>query len=146
MSITFRYVHLRRPDNSLQKAPWIPIYLHEKEGKLVRWFALVDSGADTSVMPKEVAQLLGLEETDSEIETGGIGGKTKVKESKLTFTVKDSREKHQMTIPVLVLQDPKSKVPLLLGRNGFFEKFHISFKQDEEKIVLKKVQPRMKRH
>lgn len=145
MTITFRYVHLRRPDNTLQKAPWIPIFLHDKEGKLIRWYALVDSGADTSVVPKEVADLLGLVETDSEIETGGIGGKTKVKESKLTFTIKDSRETHQMTIPVLVLQDPKSKVPLLLGRNGFFEKFHISFKQDEEKIIFKKVQHKIRR-
>jgi hypothetical protein len=47
-----------------------------------------------------------------------------------------------MDVPALILQDPDADVPLLLGRHGFFENFHITFKQDEEKIVLKKINPR----
>jgi len=29
-----------------------------------------------------------------------------------------------------------------LGRHGFFEQFNITFKQNEEKIVLKKISPK----
>jgi hypothetical protein len=72
-----------------------------------------------------------------EIETGGIGGSVKVRKSKLNVIVKGRRESYPLNLDVLVLQN-KSPIPLIFGRNGFFEKFHITFKQDEEKIVLKK--------
>jgi len=103
--------------------------------------ALIDSGADNTVVPKDLAELLGLKE-NVESETGGIGGKVKTKKSRLRFKIKNNRESYTLDVPVLVLQDKNADVPLLLGRHGFFEQFHITFKQDDEKIVLKKVSPK----
>ena len=142
MSIIFRYVHVPRADGTLRKAPYIPIFLRDKSNKLVRIIALLDSGADTTVVPRDLAIFLGLKEHEPVSETGGIGGNVKVKESSLQFTTKGKREKYNLNVPVLVLQDENVDVPLLLGRNGFFENFHITFKQDEEKITLKKTSPK----
>jgi len=140
MAITFRYVHVPRKDGTLRKAPFIPIYANTLDGKTIRIIALLDSGADTTVVPKEIAELLGLKELQKEMDTGGIGGKVKVKESRMQFWLDGQHEKHQMNIPVLIMQDINEDMPVILGRQGFFENFDIIFRQNEEKITLKKVQ------
>jgi len=104
--------------------------------------ALLDSGADTTVIPKDLAEILGIKEKPPDSETGGIGGKVKVNESRFRFKLQGNRESYSLDVPALVLQDPDADVPLLLGRHGFFENFHIIIKQNEEKIVLKKINPK----
>lgn len=140
MAIIFRYARVKTPDDVLRKAPFIPVYLHDKNDKLLVFNALIDSGADNTVVPKDLAEVLGLTEKDS-LETGGIGGSVKVKKSNLRMTIKGLHEAYTLSLPVLVLQN-QGNVPLLLGRNGFFEHFHITFRQNEEKILLKKIKPK----
>jgi hypothetical protein len=89
-----------------------------------------------------LAVLLGLEEKASETETtAGIGGHVEVTRANCSFVIKGKHESHTITLNALVIQDVDSPVPPLLGRNGFFEHFHITFKQNEEKLILKKVAP-----
>ena len=129
-----------REDGTLKKAPYIPISLRNKEGKLIKVAGLLDSGADNTVVPEDLAIILGLKEKkNSENITKGIGGKVKTTESTLHLRVKNKRENYTLNIPVLILKDNKSDVPLLLGRQGFFEHFNITFRQKDEKIVLKKI-------
>jgi hypothetical protein len=138
MAMIFRYIHLPRADKTLRRAPFIPIFAHDINGKLVEITALIDSGADNIVIPKDLAQVLGLT-MGEEFETAGVGGKTKVRRANFTFTIKKGRESHTITAPSLVLLDNTQDVPVLLGRNGFFEEFEITFRQNDEKIVLKKI-------
>lgn len=140
MAIIYRYVHVPRLDGTLRQAPFIPIFVTNKFGKTMEVIALLDSGADNTVVPKDLAEILGLKEEKIDIDTGGIGGKVKVKKSRLRFKIKGEREKYSLDVPALVLQDADSDVPLLLGRHGFFEHFHITFKQNQEKIVIKKIE------
>ena len=142
MAITFRYVRVPRPDGTLRKAPFIPIFVRTDKNKLMRIVALIDSGADTTVLPKGLAKLLGLKEIGEIFETKGIGGNVKVKESRMQFKITGDHETHQLTIPVLVLQDATKDMPLVLGRQGFFENFNVTIRQNEEEITLKKVQPK----
>ena len=142
MSIIFRYVHVPRPDGTLRRAPFIPVHITNKFGKSMEVVALLDSGADDTVIPKDLAEVLGSKEAEETTETGGVGGNVKVKKTRLRFKVKGTRESYSLDVPALVLQDRNADVPLLLGRHGFFENFHITFKQDQEKIVLKKISPR----
>jgi len=141
MAIIFRYIHVPRADGTLRKAPFIPVFATNKFNRSIEVVALLDSGADNTVVPKDLADLLGLQVESTDIETGGIGGKVKVKKSRLRFALKGDRETYQLDVPALVLQDSSADVPLLLGRNGFFEQFHITFRQNEEKIILKKKSP-----
>lgn len=138
MAIIFRYAPMPREDGLLVKAPCIRIRERDDDGKCVEITALVDSGADSVVIPKDLAELLGLK-LGEETETGGIGGKTKARKAQFSFVLRKGRESYPLTMPALVLTDESIDIPLILGRNGFFEHFDITFKQAEEKIVLKKV-------
>ena len=103
---------------------------------------LVDSGADNTVVPKDLADLLGIKGDSTTTEIGGIGGKVNVKRSRMSFRLMGERESYALDVPALILQDSDNDVPLLLGRHGFFEHFHITFKQNEQKIILKKIHPK----
>ena len=50
---------MKRSDGSLNKAPFIPLYLRNSDDKLIKVVGLVDSGADNTVVPKDLAELLG---------------------------------------------------------------------------------------
>ena len=143
MAINFRYVHVPRPDGTLRKAPFIPIHVRNKEGRVIELIALLDSGADQTVISNDLAEFLGLKQHKTpEGKTGGIGGKVKVNASALSLQLKGEHESHNLTIPVLVLQEDYEDVPPLLGRAGFFENFEITFKQAQERITLKKIIPK----
>jgi len=143
MAIIFRYKHVKRKDGFLRKAPFIPIFLRDRNDKLYEFTGLIDSGADFTLIPKDLADFLGLKLGKGET-TAGIGGSAKVRNSKMNLTIKNQRERYNLEIPVLILMENYADVPILLGRNGFFDNFHINFRQDEEKITLKKVQPKEK--
>jgi len=67
----------------------------------------------------------------------GIGGKVKSIESRVKITVKEGHEKYDFSIPVKVILD-NYDFPILLGRAGFFDRFVITFDQENEKISLKR--------
>ena len=140
MAITFRYKHIKRKDGFLRKAPFIPVYITDKDNNTYEYTGLLDSGADNTVLPKDLALSLGLK-LGEKTESAGIGGSAEVRKSKMSLTIKGEREAYNLAIPVLILMENYSDVPLLLGRNGFFDHFHITFRQNEEKIKLKKVEP-----
>ncbi|MBI4150638.1 retropepsin-like domain-containing protein [Candidatus Woesearchaeota archaeon] len=137
MTIIFKYVHIPREDKTLRHAPFIKILAEDAAGKKIELLALVDSGADSIVIPRDLAEVLGLK-LGEEQETAGIGGKTKVRRTRFMFTVRSERESYRIVAPALVLMDDGMDVPLILGRNGFFEAFDITFRQTEEKLFLKK--------
>ena len=88
MSIIFRHIHVPRQDGSLRHAPFIPILVTNKFDQIMEAVALLDSGADTTVVPKDLADVLGLKEEEVDSETGGIGGTVKVRNSRLSFRIK----------------------------------------------------------
>ena|SRR3989338_2550865 len=141
MALIFKYAHVPRKDGSLRQAPYLPIYAKNRFGQTMRILALIDSGADSTVIPKDLAMLLGLGGKEYG-KTGGIGGEVKVKYSRFRFNVIGNRERYSLDVPALILDQENSDVPLLLGRHGFFENFHITFRQNEEKIILKRIQPK----
>ncbi len=59
MALTFKYKIVRRPDGSEVKAPVIPITLQSE--KTMWTTALLDSGADISVLSEEQDSLKNLE-------------------------------------------------------------------------------------
>lgn len=140
MTITSRYQNVNNSEGVLNNAPFINIKLRNKNSKLINAIALIDSGADISVIPKDLANILGLNEKENTKGiTQGIGGDVKVRRSYINVIVSGKNEKYNLFIPVLILQDYNQDIPILLGRNGFFENFHITFQQNKKKIKLKKV-------
>lgn len=99
--------------------------------------ALLDSGADVSVIPQDIAELLGIDLTKEKEISRGIGGEVDVINTKIKINIKKGHESYNFLIPVQVVMGD-SKVPVILGRAGFFNEFKITFDQANEIVHLKK--------
>ena len=135
MTIVFRYKTVTRPDGTPVKTPSIPIFLIGKE--TFETTGLLDSGADISVISKDIADLLGLDLSGETHPAYGIGGKVDSIESKVSITLEKGHEHYEISLPIKVILG-QYDFPFLLGRIGFFDNFVISFDQSNEKVSLKK--------
>ena len=133
MTLVFNYEKVNNPE----KAPFIPVHVSAKDGSMMIVRALIDSGADNIVMPKIIADVLGIESKELS-KSEGIGGVVEVMKSKITATIKGETESHTLQLPIMVLKKDEGTVPMLLGRKGFFDHFHITFKHNHETIILEK--------
>jgi hypothetical protein len=113
--------------------PHVPIKIHYK-GKYFRFLPLLDSGADFSVFNRADAYRIGLDwnKGKSLCLCNADGSEFRVKEFKLKVLV----EHHPFTIPICFTESKKNAMPLL-GRKSFFEKFEITFLENQERIVLR---------
>lgn len=115
--------------------PLIPLTL-EGEVKL-DVLTILDSGSDVTIIPEEIASVLGLRFTRDNEVTGIGGSSLKAKEASLRVTFGKGHETYGFDIPVLVPE--KKDVPIIIGRAGFFEQFKITFFEAEGKLEFKKV-------
>lgn len=135
MSIRYHYKNMQRADGSEVKTPLIPITLRGE--CFLDTLALLDSGADVSVINESTAKKLGLDMHGDVEMVYGLGSVLGAKFSKMTLLIERRHEKYSFQIPVqIVLGD--HEFPVLLGREGFFDKFRIEFYQSEERIILKR--------
>jgi len=68
----------------------------------------------------------------------GIGGKVDSIETTININIEKGHESHNITLPVKVIIG-NYDFPVLLGRDGFFDEFLITFNQKNKKIILKKI-------
>ena len=102
------------------------------------YIGIIDSGADMSVIDLSVAQLLGLNLTGKKEESMGVGGHVDTIDSEVQIKFSKGHQKFNMKIPVLILCDSEELGMMLLGRNGFFDKFTIKFDEKNKKFQLKR--------
>jgi len=139
MTLSFRYKRVKRPNNIEVKTPSIPVILSGK-GTKYQFIALLDSGADISVVSEDVAELLGLDISGRKEEASGIGGKVPAVQSSVNIELGKGHENYSFSIPIkVVFNKGGQEIPILLGRSGFFDKFLITFNQKEERVLLKRV-------
>ncbi len=139
MVLSFNYHQLPNKKGEDIRTPSIPIVLKGNAQTSIKVIALIDSGADVSIIPKALAEFLNLDLSGKTMEGYGIAGKIEVKESKMMVILKkDHEEKHEYTIPVQVILTGEEP-PIILGRRGFFNKFVITIDEVKQKVKLKKV-------
>lgn len=134
MTLTFKYKSVKRLDGTEVRIPSIPIVLDGKEK--FETIALLDSGADISAIPLNVAEILGLNIKGDKIPVFGIGGKVDSIETRMNIALEKGHEHYKMQIPVKVILG-NYDFPVLLGRVGFFDNFIILFDQSKERVSLK---------
>lgn len=108
-------------------------------------FALVDSGADYSFLPLKIAHILRLdiEETEEKILT--IAGPANVFRSKVHLEIPQRGMRPVIIgeIPIHILaQEVDEKYlykMIVLGRNGFFEKYLITFNETGKNMMFKDI-------
>jgi hypothetical protein len=137
MTLKYRYKDVPRSNKTGGKTPSIPMTLSGNVTKF-NFTVLIDSGADISAIPKHIAELLGLDISGEKEEAFGIGGSAPAVESRMHIEFGKHHEIYSFDIPVKVILADYD-FPPLIGRNTFFDKFIISFKQNEEKVELKVV-------
>src|SRR3989338_5433901 len=136
MVMTFKYKLTKRPDGTTVKTPSIPILISGKTESF-QVIALLDSGADVSVISKDMAELLGMNLDKESHKSFGIGGAVNSISSNIKIVVEKGHERYSLNIPVLVILDEYS-FPPLLGREGFFDYFKVTFEQQNQKVLLKR--------
>ncbi|MEK6835295.1 MAG: retropepsin-like aspartic protease [Nanoarchaeota archaeon] len=135
--MSFKYKEVKRPNGTIIKAPYIPIVL-KSDKESIDVVGLIDSGADISVIPKEMAEILGLR-LEKEDESTGVGGKARTADSHVNIKIEKGHEKYEFRLPIKVLLQENSEIPVLLGRLAFFDNFNIIFEQSNQRVILKKI-------
>ena len=135
MVLNFKYKDVFRSNNTRSLSPSIPVSLSNESPKY-HFMVLLDSGADISAIPQHVAELLNLNLKGKREKAFGIGGEVPAIQSHMNIELEKWHEKYSFRIPVKVILDGYD-FPPLIGRAIFFDKFEITFKQSEKKIILK---------
>lgn len=124
------------PSFSYQKTegqwyPIVPVTLIYQT-KFVVTSGLVDSGANISLFRPEVAEALNIQiKKGREIELKGLGGKVKGYVHKVDFLIAGVSFKSE-----IAFLEKETVNFNLLGRKGFFERFHIHFEEASKSLSL----------
>ncbi len=135
MTLYFKYSRVPDSQGLLSLVPQVPITLVGKE--VIIAMAILDSGADTCVISKNIADKLGLYPITSKESSRGIGGRVDSVESRMIIIIQQGQERYRFNIPVTIILK-SGEFPVLLGQDGFFDKFIITFDRREENFWLKK--------
>jgi len=116
-----------------RKFPIIPITLI-KENVEIDTDALIDSGANISVFREEIAECLEVTiEDGEEILLQGLGGRIVGYIHELRIKLDDEE------FPCKVVFSKELTVGLnILGREGFFEYFQVTFNERAKEVILEK--------
>lgn len=134
MSFSFKYKPIRLKGGKTIYRPLIPLTIEAKEKLDV--IGVLDSGSDMTIIPKEIAEIIGVDYSNENEVSGITGESVKTKQGKLWIRFGKGREDYSFEIPVLVPE--KEGIPIIIGRIGFFEQFKITFSEAEKKIIFKK--------
>jgi hypothetical protein len=119
-------------DGRYTKRPIVEVEL--SKGKQTRKFlALIDSGADQITMPAAIAEAFGIEREKCP-KRGAVGISMEYTQGfvgELDFHIKNQAETFKA--PVVFID---TDVPVLLGREGFFDRYRIKFEQDHDTFEI----------
>lgn len=95
----------------------------------------IDSGADVTLIPKSLGELLGFAFKVGEKveEIGGIGGKIPIVYRNVGVRIQNNLFK------ITVAWAATEQVPPLLGRKDIFDLYHLTFKQNLQIVIFEKV-------
>ena len=139
MTLSYRY-HQVNTKGHPRRRPMINVTL-SNGSNIFKTMALLDSGADVSAISSDIAELIGLDIDGPRDVSRGVAGIIESVERKVNISFGSDHEMYKFTVPVKILfideSESSSFVPLL-GRDGFFSEFKISFDEANSKFSLKK--------
>lgn len=138
--ITFKYVR-DKFNNIIVPRPRVEIVLRNGE-KVFRLVMLVDSGADTSFIPLEVAEILELKLGKTHTSRSASGPFETAQSQCHAALAKGisviSLGDLPLTIPTQKIDDQNVLSYALLGRRPFFNLFDVTFRENSLEIILRK--------
>lgn len=125
--------------------PIIPVELKYKNNEPIIYTMLLDSGADISLISKDVGESLGINtEREPDDDVYGVTGHTPVIEESLNIKFGiGTRSEFICKIPVQITKKKGRPAIPALGREPIFREFDIHFRmglsKDKRKFVLSKL-------
>jgi len=102
MTIQFKYKPIAGPDGKERKRPCIPVtIMGPSESTDV--IALLDSGADSTAIPRSMGEILGFDLTGETKDGTGIGSKFKMVERNTHILVEKDHEKYSIQVPMAII-------------------------------------------
>lgn len=132
MNFTIPWRTLPASERGDLSEPVLYVYLTAADGSAHREVFVVDSGADISMGPRRLCDLLGLEwEKGALVHLQGISPREECTVAATIHPVEIFvREvRYRLTIPFCFAE---GDAPLLLGREGFFDVFRIQFDKQRQ--------------
>jgi hypothetical protein len=130
-AFSYRFTEYPMPDGKIILRPMLYCDL-EHRGRRISTLLLIDSGADFSMLRREVAEAglnIDLSSLNPTGETRGITGVTKVSTVNVDITFSYRKLAFTETIPFQISLDPsKDPAESLLGRMPFFYRHRIDFR------------------
>jgi len=113
--------------------PVVEIYLKTKESQWFKVSAYADSGADVTVFPKSISNILGLRLHEGQESTvKGVGGE-EIRIFIHKITVRINKEELEIRAGFAERED----IPYLLGRTDIRTHFNLLFKEDRIVFIKK---------
>jgi len=134
--IEYRYRRESGKIKGLIKRPVADIEIQGYDGQWYYVTAYIDSGADISLIPYSLGLSMGFDVDPKKIiELEGVGGR-EIPISLIKTKIKFSKN---IVYDVEIGWALVDGVPILLGRHTIFDRFNITFKEREEKIIFEPV-------
>lgn len=130
---TYSYSSLWTTDEGVIKEPRIDVTLYYK-GKSTTQNAIIDSGANITMINDEVASLLGIDKDACEkVKVGGIVGDfVESFCSKILIGIDGFEDKIEIPIQII----PGLNTSVLLGQEGVFDAYRIRFDRTDNTFAL----------
>ena len=135
MAIIFKYHKMVSSIAGEIKRPIAEVYIKSKDGAWIEFHPFIDSGADVTLLPYSFGLMLGLDKNIGDIkELKGVRGiGVPVIITRVHLKIGEIELESRVAWALI------EEAPPLLGRLDIFDKFNITFKEKEEKIIFEPV-------
>lgn len=138
-TLTFKYVR-DTLEGKIVYRPRVEIRLSNGDRNF-RIAMLVDSGADTSFIPLEVAEILNLKLSEKKKSRSASGpfetAQSTVNADLIKGTQRIPLGQIVVIVPTKKIDDENLDTYALLGRKEFFRKFDVTFREASHKLILR---------
>ncbi|MBI3637691.1 MAG: retroviral-like aspartic protease family protein [Candidatus Rokubacteria bacterium] len=117
------------------KRPWLELYIG---GIPIRYYALVDSGSDYSVIPLDLARRIGLQFDESQPEEGAATGGQSFRYWEATNQLAIQTEVGGLTFDEAMVAEGDD---FILGRHDFFRRYRVSFNEPAQEFEIEAFDP-----
>jgi len=131
------YSYVEFSEGKGAQRPMVPINIGGYE-----FTGLVDSGSDAIVIPREIAEAMKLEIVDKTELSQLDGSKIDCDIAEVEFEFGKGHENYKFKSRVLITDSPR----IILGRNGFFNRFKITFEDDKRLLTFRKIEQFKMKH
>ena len=117
------------------KRPWLELYIG---GLPTRYYGLVDSGSDYSVIPRELARRIGVQYDESKPDEGEAAGGQSFTFWEATNQLAIQTEVGGLTFDEAMVADEGD---FILGRHDFFRRYRVSFNELAQEFEIEPLDP-----